>query len=163
MTSAGAVYGRLTVESVRSDGRRTFCVCACSCGSSKEIRADHLNAGKIRSCGCLNRELTAERSTTHGASMTSEYASWSHMKQRCLDPDSKDFYLYGARGVSVCDRWKISFADFLSDVGPKPSRRHSIDRIDNNGNYEPRNVRWATPIEQRRNQRRVVEAGWGVK
>ena len=95
--------------------------------------------------------------------MTSEYASWSHMKQRCLDPDSKDFYLYGARGVSVCDRWKISFADFLSDVGPKPSRRHSIDRIDNNGNYEPRNVRWATPIEQRRNQRRVVEAGWGVK
>lgn len=91
---------------------------------------------------------------THGLSSTSEYGIWSGMRKRCENPKCPAFKRYGGRGIVVCERWRASFADFLADMGPRPSPKHSLDRIDVNGNYEPGNVRWATAATQARNTRR---------
>lgn len=104
------------------------------------------------SCGCV-KARGANR--THGMSGTSEYAIWEGIVRRCTNPRVKEWALYGGRGITVCDRWRASFVNFLADVGARPSKRHSIDRYpDRNGNYEPGNVRWATQREQMRNMSR---------
>jgi hypothetical protein len=91
---------------------------------------------------------------THRLSNTPEYNSWVGMKGRCLNEHGPDFRLYGGRGIAVCERWRDSFEAFYTDMGPRPSPMHSIDRFPNNdGHYEPGNCRWATPREQRLNQR----------
>jgi hypothetical protein len=96
------------------------------------------------------------RETIHGhrkrSYKSSEYLAWDHMKQRCFNPNSKNYKHYGGRGIKVCDRWVNSFENFYNDMGAKPSKEHSIDRINNDGNYEPGNCRWATNIEQQRNR-----------
>lgn len=89
----------------------------------------------------------------HGKYKTPEFAVWQRMIRRCYEPQADSYPFYGARGISVCTRWRESFQSFLNDVGPRPSPRHSIERINNDGNYEPDNVRWATHIEQCRNRR----------
>ncbi len=128
-------------------------LCRCACGTEKVIRNADLSTGHSLSCGCLKSDLTSRRNTTHGLSQRPEYIPWLAMKQRCYDQNCKHFSRYGARGIKVCDQWLNSFETFLADVGPRPSVKHSIDRYpDNNGNYEPGNVRWATPIEQARNK-----------
>lgn len=97
--------------------------------------------------------------TTHGAArsyrQTLEYRSWIGMKERCSNPKNKCYASYGGRGIRVCDRWISDFSQFLADMGPKPSPKHSIDRIDNDGHYEPANCRWATTTQQVRNSRRT--------
>lgn len=102
---------------------------------------------------CQRKSSLAEK---HGRSKTIEYSAWVSMKQRCYNPKNTFYYAYGGRGVSVCDRWKDSFEAFYEDIGPKPSKAHSLDRIDVNGDYEPINCRWATAIEQLSNQRRNI-------
>lgn len=92
--------------------------------------------------------------TTHGMSRTPEYGIWAAMIHRCTNSRAQTFDYYGGRGISVCERWRESFAAFIEDIGRRPSSTHSLDRIDNDGNYEPGNVRWATPFEQMNNQRR---------
>lgn len=95
------------------------------------------------------------RGPRQGISTTSLYGIWSGMIQRCANPKRDSYQYYGARGIRVCDRWLHSFANFMADVGPRPSTKHSIDRINNDGNYEPGNCRWATPLEQSHNSPRV--------
>lgn len=126
--------------------------CYCECGTVKWYLSRNVFKEKSRSCGCLQREAASKK--THGLIHTPEYNSWSLMKDRCLNQKSPKYHNYGGRGISVCDRWRTSFENFYADMGPKPSPKHSIDRINNNGNYESGNCRWATQLEQCSNQRK---------
>jgi hypothetical protein len=146
-------YGRPTP----SGSVKKFWLCRCDCGGEALVWGAALQSGETKSCGCLRREAVAAKNRSHGMSGTPEYKAWSYMKRRCLNPNSAGYENYGARGVSVCDRWVQSFEAFLADVGPRPSPQHSIERDDVDGNYEPRNVRWATYSEQMNNLRKSVK------
>lgn len=164
---AGTRIGRLTVcEEVdrvfysgsAQTSRRYSCVC--DCGTSTTVAHSHLRSGDTTSCGCLIREKLIAVNTKHGhakqGAVSLTYRSWRKMLQRCRDPKNNRFALYGGRGIMVCERWVSNFADFLADVGPRPSKAHSIDRIESEGHYEPGNCKWSTAIEQRHNQRRSM-------
>jgi hypothetical protein len=131
--------------------------CLCDCGSVIVTWSHALLAGRSRSCGCRRAELLAARAYRHGEStrsyMSPEYMAWQSMKARCTQPSTESYPYYGGRGIRVCDRWTGSFGLFLADVGRKPSPRHSLDRIDVNGDYEPGNVRWASAEVQANNMR----------
>lgn len=160
----GNTYGRWTVvglamleakSGVRAGRMRLACICRCCCGTQRTVSASDLKNGSSTSCGCLRQDRSSATNRTHGLSGSAEYRVWKAMKDRCLNPRSTGWRYYGARGIGVCESWAESFEAFLSDVGPRPSRRHSIDRIDVDGHYEPSNVRWATASQQRINQRRM--------
>lgn len=142
----------------RGNGEAVW-VCVCDCGTRRELGTGQLKSGHSRSCGCGSRKKTGDRSRTHGMKGTPEYACWRAMKTRCYNKANPGYRHYGARGIAVCDRWRESFDNFLKDMGKRPSAKHSIDRINVNGNYEPTNCRWATQLVQMQNTRvsRVVE------
>ena len=144
----GQRFGRLVaiapVEHQKGKGVRWLLIC--DCGGKVNHWAGAIRSSKgSRSCGCLRHEPTAK---THGLTGTKEYRSWYHMKSRCLNSNDKWFHKYGGRGITVCRRWINSFERFLQDMGNAPSLKHSLDRIDNDGHYEPGNCRWATQQEQ---------------
>ncbi len=142
---AGKRFGKLVVEtSAGRRGRKLFWKCACDCGNIKEVEGQVLREGRTRSCGCVTR--------THGKTGTQEHAIWRGMRTRCNNPNASAYPKYGARGIRVCERWD-SFENFLSDMGARPSKHHSVDRINPDGNYEPSNCRWATTVEQCNNRR----------
>jgi len=159
----GKVFGRLTVlERVKVPGaNNAMWKCLCECGNETIGAAANIGRTKL-SCGCLAKEtardlLTGNTNTrTHGQTGTPEYQAWTKLKLRCYDPHNPKYEHYGARGITVCERWLNSFENFYADVGPRPSSDHSIDRKEVDGNYEPDNCRWATPVEQARNTTRNV-------
>jgi len=127
-------------------------ICRCSCGVISEVAGNNLKSGKTTNCGCKKSEKTAKQNTTHGMSKTRAYKIWAGMIQRCTNPNRLAYKYYGARGISVCKRW-MTFENFLEDIGHPPSDDYSLERIDNDGWYEPNNCKWATAEVQSRNNR----------
>jgi hypothetical protein len=141
----GRVFGELTVVSRHgSIGKRASWRCLCSCGKTKIASGVLLRAGRVKSCGHLNGD---------GRSKLLAYATWRRMKERCYNPKHDRYPEYGGRGVTVCERWRDSFPNFLADMGDRPGLEYSIDRRDPNGHYEPGNCRWAIDADQRINKR----------
>lgn len=146
-------------------GRRMF-LCRCDCGSERDVVGKYLRNGDTRSCGCVTRTLISESSIVHGHSRrgarTGEYRIWSLMLRRTRATSGHEFFYYRSRGITVCERWQ-KFENFLADMGPRPTPSHSIDRINNDGNYEPGNCRWATLSQQNRNTRMLARNTSGLR
>lgn len=151
----GQRFGRLEVirEAGRANDGKVLWRCRCDCGTEIESTKSNLKKGPNRSCGCYRSEVTRKKNFKHGmasrSNYTPEYEAWIGIKRRCMDTSNKN---YGGRGISMCDRWKV-FENFYEDMGDRPSERHSIDRIKNDGDYEPGNCKWSTRKEQNRNRR----------
>ena len=128
--------------------------CACDCGNEISASKPNLMRGATKSCGCWKRMTAGFGVLRHGMSKSDEYKIWFGLFKRCRNPNYREFHLYGGKGVSISKEWE-SFETFYKDMGPRPSKSHSIDRIDSNGNYEASNCRWATKKEQSHNTNRV--------
>ncbi len=147
----GMQFSRLVVVGeLPMRGQMRMLQCRCACGNNRKVSASNLRSGHTKSCGCFRREDSTARATIHGKTGTGAFRSWIAIRQRCVNPNTKAFKYYGARGITVCERWR-SFANFLEDMGERPES-FSLDRIDNDKGYEPGNCRWASTTTQTRNR-----------
>jgi len=151
--NVGEKYGDWTVLSLEKIGTTSHpkWLCECKCGTKKPVFIHSLKRGSSRSCGCNRAQIMREQFCTHGMTGTQTYGTWEKTKNRCNNKNHDQYAHYGGRGISICERWS-DFENFLSDMGERPDGM-SLDRIDNNGNYEPGNCRWVTQKEQNRNKR----------
>lgn len=148
---AGQRFGRLLVLGAITSGARVYWHCRCDCGNDTNVRADSLRNGAIVSCGCQRLESV----TTHGMHSTAIYRRWSGILARCFDPKNKGWERYGGRGITICEAWQDfqTFHDYVSKLSHFGEKGYTLDRIDNDGNYEPGNVKWSTAKQQQRNRR----------
>lgn len=158
----GKRFGKLVVihrveDYVHPSGeRKPMWLCQCDCGERNSVRSHTLKSGFTQSCGCGMAE-SGKRKKTHGLSKSKTYKAWCSIKNRCYNPRCSKFMHYGGKGIKVCPAWLNSFSQFLKDVGIAPTNKHSIDRINTDGDYEPSNCRWAVQSDQMRNQCRNVK------
>lgn len=166
----GATFHRLTVlnyshlKTTKGSGNMHYWNCRCICGTERAYRSRDLVRGRIHGCGCYQKERVAARFLKHGECKKPEYVGWQNIKQRCLNPENREFHNYGERGISICEGWR-DFKSFLADVGRRPDPSLSLDRVNNEGHYSCghcwqckrdgwlMNVRWATKQTQTDNRR----------
>lgn len=156
VSHVGEKFNRLTVLSVLPNTIRNLVAveCLCECGRTVSLPLSSVKLSRTKSCGCMKLDGSGRKKSTatHGLSKTRIYSIWASMLQRCKPTGKSSHKHYGGRGISVCKRWR-KFEAFYSDMGDPPTNKHTLDRLDVNGNYEPENVRWATPAEQASNKR----------
>lgn len=148
-------FGYLTITNyagLNSWGRKAY-TCICRCGKKVTVAAKYLVSGHTKSCGCFRQDTTSKRVYRHGYSHTDTHNIWQGIKQRCFNPKRENYERYGGRGITMSLEWKNSFEQFLKDMGPRPSKQHSIERLDNNGNYEAANCTWILSKHQSSNRR----------
>lgn len=155
----GQRFGRLVAlgPTGRNKRRQIEWLCNCDCGNTTTVASGSLIDGNTSSCGCLKIEITIRNNTTHGMSQHPIIRTWRHMIARCSNPTDHDYPAYGARGIRVCEEWAgniKAFHDYVSSLPNYKAEGYTLDRIDNDGNYEPGNVRWATQAQQNRNTRK---------
>lgn len=162
----GQRFGRLRVSHAEERDRHGHIVweCQCDCGATTRVSTQRLTSGNTTSCGCarsdnakIQQELASKARLEHGLSGTPEYYAWWHAKERCHNPAHNSYQYYGARGIRMCGTWRESVTQFYRDMGARPTGL-SLDRIDNDGNYEPGNCRWATLEQQQSNKRQRGKA-----
>lgn len=159
----GQRFGKLLVvrkELTKARNKKTHWVCQCDCGGTTITTLSDLKSGHTKSCGCNRIQAAKKASTKHGLRHTPLYSHWSDIKNRCHNPKYKRFADWGGRGITVCDEWRTDFMEFYNHVINLPhcgERGYTLDRINNDGNYEPGNVRWATRYEQNMNRRNTLK------
>lgn len=155
----GQRFGQLiAIKPIKQIDRKWHWLCRCRCGVKRIVQGKKLRSGHTQSCGCLKKR---GNNLVHGESRkgheTREYKTWKSMRDRCQNSSRADFKYYGARGIKICKRW-LQYENFLADMGRRPAKGYSIERINNEGNYTPSNCKWATHVEQMNNTSRTRRA-----
>lgn len=158
-------FGKLIAKeySHTEKGKSSTWICKCDCGNIIPVVISSLNSGNTQSCGCFRLERIKEAVTTHGEGRSTEYIAWGNMIQRCTNPNNPEYINYGGRNITICEEWKNSFETFLNDMGRKPDKKFSLDRIDNNKGYYKENCRWTNCSIQAINQRDKKNKTTGIK